>query len=72
MANKATRSDFVEMIAQEISSGIGQALGYWLGRIEVELIDRRLTASQRIDAIEGILQEYEFLSGREEVGCASA
>lgn len=60
------------MIAEEVSSGIEQALGYWLGRIEVEVIDRSLTASQRIDAIAGILQEYKVLSGREEVGCASA
>lgn len=72
MANKATGRDFVSMIAEEVSSGIEQALGYWLGRIEVEVIDRSLTASQRIDAIAGILQEYKVLSGREEVGCASA
>ena len=36
MASKATRNDFIEMVAQEVSSGIEQALGYWLGRIEVE------------------------------------
>ena len=72
MASKATRIDFVEMIAQEVSSGIEQALGYWLGRIEVEVIDRSLTASQRVDAVAEILQEYKALSGREEVGCASA
>ena len=59
MANHATRHDFVDMVAQEVSSGIGRALDYWLGRIELELIDRSLTASERIDAIEGILQEYK-------------
>ena len=59
MANQATRDDFVEMVAQEVSSGIGRALDYWLGRIEIELIDRSLTASQRIGAIEDILQEYK-------------
>lgn len=72
MASKATRSDFVEMVAEEVSSGIEQALGYWLGRIEIEVIDRSLTASQRVNAIAEILQEYKVLSGREEVGCASA
>jgi hypothetical protein len=72
MASRASNRDFVEMIAQEVSSGIEQALRYWLGRIEVEAIDRNLTAAQRIDAIEGILKEYKFLSGLEEVGCASA
>lgn len=72
MATRANQIDFVDMIAQEVSSGIHQALGYWLGRIELELIDLSLPESQRLDAIEGILREYKFLSGREEVGYASA
>ena len=71
MANKATRGDFVAMVAEEISSGIEQGLGYWLGRIEIEVIDRSLTASERVDAIAGILQEYKLLSGQEGVGCAA-
>lgn len=72
MASRATSSDFVEMVAQEVTSGIEHALRYWLGRIEVEVIDHSLTASQRIDAIEGILHEYKVLNRREEAGCASA
>lgn len=64
MAQRATLHDFVEMVADEVSSGIDRALGYWLGRIELELIDRSLTAAQRMDAIEGILYEYKIRSGR--------
>jgi len=44
----------------------------WLGRIELEVVDRSLTTSQRIDAIENILLEYKVRSGRADVGCASA
>lgn len=70
MANQATRNDFVDMVAHEVSSGIGRAVDYWLGRIEVELIDRSLTVAERMDAIEGILQEYKALgAGR---ACAGA
>ena len=72
MANQATRRDFVDMVAQELSSGIGRALDYWLGRIELELIDRSLTAAERIDAIEGILQEYKIRGASGESACASA
>lgn len=71
MANQASRNDFVEMVAQEVSSGIGRALDFWLGRIELELIDRSLTATQRIDAIEGILQEYKVLGASVESARAS-
>lgn len=72
MASRATQSDFVDMIADEVSSGIDRALGYWLGRIELEVVDRSLTTSQRIDAIENILQEYKVRSGRADITCASA
>jgi hypothetical protein len=72
MASRTTQTDFVDMVAEEVSSGIDRALGYWLGRIELEVVDRSLTTSQRIDAIENILQEYKVRSGRAEVGCASA
>lgn len=72
MASRATQTDFVDMVAEEVSSGIDRALGYWLGRIELEVVDRSLTTSQRIDAIENILQEYKVRSGRADVGCASA
>ena len=71
MAQKATLSNFVETVAEEVSSGIDRALGYWLGRIELELIDHSLTVSQRMDAIEGILYEYKMLSGRTAVRYAA-
>jgi len=72
MASRATQTDFVDMVAAEVSSGIDRALGYWLGRIELEVVYHSLTTSQRIDAIENILQEYKVRSGRADVGCASA
>jgi len=72
MASRATQTDFVDMVRAEVSSGIDRALGDWLGRIELEVVDHSLTTSQRIDAIENILQEYKVRSGRADVGCASA
>ena len=72
MANKATRADFVEIVAEEISSGIDRALHYWLGRIELVVVDRSLSTSERLYAVEQILREYKDAMGITPLGCASA
>ena len=59
MASRA-RSDFVALVAEQIASGIDCALRYWLGRIELEVIDRSLTAEERLYAVEQILTEYKM------------
>ena len=70
MINTVKR-DFVAIVAHEVSSGIDRALAYWLGRIEVELVDRSITAAQREAAIEAILQEYKRCHSQGEFGMAS-
>ena len=72
MASTGTRADFVNLIAEEISFGIDHALDYWLGRIEMELVDRKLTTVERLHAIEFILREYKEASGKAQLTCASA
>jgi hypothetical protein len=72
MASKATRADFVDMVAEEISSGIDRALQYWLGRIELDVVDSSLSTSERIYAVEQILREYKDATGITPLGCASA
>ena len=72
MAEIAMEKDFVSMVAREISSGIDRALAYWLGRIELELVDASFTTAQRIAAIAAIVHEYKDCSGREALGLASA
>lgn len=72
MSDSGIKSDFVNIVAREISSGIDRALAYWLGRIELELIDASFTTAQRLAAIQAIVHEYKQASGREEIGLASA
>lgn len=72
MAGTATRADFVSLVAQEIASGIDQAMDYWLGRIEMELVHAKLTNSERLRAIELILREYKEATGKAQLICASA
>jgi len=72
MANTANGADFVSIVAREISSGIDRALTYWLGRIELEVVDQSMTIGERMAAVRGILREYKQLAGREETGRATA
>ncbi len=51
MANVANETDFVSVVAREISSGIDHALAYWLGRIELKTVDQSLTTTERMAAI---------------------
>jgi hypothetical protein len=61
MASTAISADFVSIVAEEMASGIDRALRYWLGRIELEVIDRSLTTAERLAAIQKILEEYKGL-----------
>jgi hypothetical protein len=72
MESTATRSDFVSLVAEEISFGIDHALDYWLGRIEMELVDNKLTPAERLRAIEFIVREYKEATGKTQLACASA
>ncbi len=72
MASIATRMDFVSLVADEVCSGIERALDYWLGRIELEAVDGRLTTAERIRAIQQILGEYKAATGKEQSVRASA
>ena len=72
MASTATRADFVNLVAEEISFGINHALDYWLGRIEMEVVDAKLSNAERLRAIEFILLEYKEATGRSQLNCASA
>jgi hypothetical protein len=72
MASKATTSDFVSLVAQEIACGIDRALHFWLGRIELEVSDGKLSNAERLKAIRAILQEYKEMSQIAQSNCASA
>lgn len=59
MGSAATRKDFVTMVAEEVAAGIHRGLDYWLGRIELETVDARLSPAERLSAIQKILSEYK-------------
>jgi hypothetical protein len=60
------------MIAHEVVSGIDEAVGYWLGRIEQELVDRDLSAEQQLGAVNRVIREYKEATGKLPFHCAEA
>jgi len=72
MASAATQTDLAIMIAEQVMSGIDEAVGYWLGRIEHELVSSKLIPSEQLKAIERVLQEYKEVTGKMPIQCAQA
>lgn len=72
MATASSQSDLVSMIAQEVVSGIEEAVGYWLNRIEQELVGRGLSAEQQLRGIELVIREYKEATGKLPFRCAEA
>jgi hypothetical protein len=72
VATAAAEMDFVSLIAQEIAFGIEDAVGYWLGRIEQELIKPGLSSAEKVRAVALILEEYKQATGKLPFSCARA
>ena len=72
MASASTQSDLVSMIAHEVVSGIDEAVGYWLNRIEQELTARGLSAEQQLSRVELVIREYKEATGKLPFRCAEA
>jgi hypothetical protein len=67
-----TEIDVVSLIAEQIASGIEDAVGYWLGRVEQELATSGLTALEQLRAIELIVREYKETTERVQFRWAEA
>ena len=72
MATTSTHSDLVTLIAHEVVSGIEEAVGYWLNRIEQELTGKGLSAEQQLRAVERVIREYKEATGKLPFRCAQA
>jgi len=72
LASTSTKADLISMIAQEVASGIDEAVGYWFNRIEHELAGRGLSAEQQLRGIELVIREYKETTGKLPFRCAQA
>jgi hypothetical protein len=64
MATKAHAVDFVQAVASEMAFGIDQAVEGWLAPIDRALSNRCLTASDRLNAVQEVIQKYKQLTGK--------
>jgi hypothetical protein len=72
LASTTTQADLVSMIAEEIGSGIDEAVEYWLGRIERELSGGGFSPEQQLRAVHKVLREYKEVTGKLPFRCAQA
>jgi len=71
LASTTNQADFISMIAQEIGSGIDEAVEYWLGRIERELAGG-FSPEQQLRAVHRVIREYREATGKLPFHCAQA
>jgi hypothetical protein len=60
------------MIAHEVVSGIDEAVGYWLNRIEQELAGRGLSAEHQLRGVEKVIRDNNEATGKMPLRCAEA
>jgi hypothetical protein len=64
LASAAISTDLVNMIADEMASGVDRAVECWMSEIEQVLTDVRLTTLGRLNAVREIVQTYKNLTGK--------
>ncbi len=67
MASVTRQPELVGLIATEIASGIDEAVGYWLGRVEREVLDTSLSPAEQVRAISRVLREYKEVTGKPQI-----
>jgi hypothetical protein len=72
MATTTESADFINLVAEEIVSGIDHAVQYWMQRLEQELTGPGLTTAERLRAIERLLRDYKEVSGKNQLHCVAA
>ncbi|MGH9511205.1 MAG: hypothetical protein ACRD2U_03615 [Terriglobales bacterium] len=61
----AVSTDFISIVASEMSSGVERAVKYWLAQIDQIVANDTLAPYLKLAAIRGILQNYKGLAGKE-------
>lgn len=64
MATATIPTEFINIVATEMSSGVERAVGYWLAQIDQIALNDTITPSLKLAAIQGVLQHYKRLTGK--------
>jgi hypothetical protein len=64
LATTALATDFIQIVASEMSSGVERAVEYWLTQIDQILLNDKITTLGKLTAVQGVLRNYERLTGK--------
>jgi len=64
VATTAINRELVQLIAEEMASGVEMAVEYWMIEIDEALTDMRLTTMGRLNAVREIVENYKNLTGK--------
>jgi hypothetical protein len=67
LATTAIPTDLVDVIANEMATGVDRAVECWMSQIEQALTDVQLTSLGRLNAVRGIVDDYKRLTGKAEL-----
>ncbi len=65
MATTAVSSDFINIVATEMSCGVERAVAYWLAQIDQIVMNADIAPSLKLSAISAVLEHYERLTGKQ-------
>jgi hypothetical protein len=64
LATTALATDFIQIVADEMSAGVERAVEYWLTQIDQIVTNDKITALGKLTAVQGVLRNYERLTGK--------
>jgi hypothetical protein len=64
LATTALATDFIQIVATEMSAGVERAVEYWLTQIDQILMNDKITTLGKLTAVQGVLRNYERLAGK--------
>jgi hypothetical protein len=64
LATVAIPTEFINIVAAEMSSGVERAVEYWLAQIDQIANNDKITPSLKLAAIQGVLLNYKRLTGK--------
>jgi hypothetical protein len=64
LATAAIPTDFINIVATEMLSGVERAVEYWLAQIDEIVMNDKLTPSLKLITIHEVLQNYNRLRGK--------
>jgi hypothetical protein len=64
VANISAERDVIDIIAVEMANGVDAAVECWMAEFDAVLQDSRLTTLGRLQAIQEIMAQYRFSTGK--------